>query len=251
MPRQTFLLRRKGLRPALALSSAALTALLASAPGAQAQPTPITGGYSFAFNQNLGGNPPPAGSPAWLSAEITDNGSGGVFVDLIGNLQSASEFIASVGFNITKKVTADNGNLPSGLWSCTSSDIGCAFTKIEQQFNALPKVNFANDAQGFDLAIHLPDGDSQDRFQLTDKARFSIAGLSPVDFTVSNDPGSVVSGLYSAAKVQGIGDNGTSTTIVDPPGTDAAPGPLPLLGAGLALGFSRRLRQRLSPGQAR
>jgi len=250
MPRLSLLHRLKALRPALALSGTALTALLAGGLGAQAQPLPIPGGYSFAFDQNLGGNPPPAGTPAWLTALVTDNGSGGVYIDLIGNLQSPSEFIRSVGFNIAKKVTASNGYLPGGLWSCSSGSIGCGFTKIEQQFNALPKVNFANGAQGFDLAIELPNATPQNRFQLNDTARFSITGLSPVDFTLSNDPGSVVTGLFTAAKVQGIGRDGTSTTIVDPPGGVPAPGPLPLLGAGVALGFSRRLRQRLGHGQA-
>jgi len=251
MSRLSLLHRLKALKPALVLGGTALTALLAAAPGAEAQPLPITGGYSFAFNQNLGGNPPPAGTPAWLTAEITNNGSGGVYIDLIGNLQSPSEFIRSVGFNIAKKVTADNGYLPGNLWSCSSSNIGCAFTKIEQRFDALPKVNFANGAQGFDLAIELPDATPQNRFQLTDRAQFSISGLSPVDFTISNDPGSVVTGLFTAAEVQGTGPDGRgSTTIVDPPGTDAVPGPLPLLGAGVALGFSRRLRQRLGHGQA-
>jgi len=250
MPRFSLLHRLKALKPALVLGGTTLTALLAAAPGAQAQPLPIPGGYSFAFNQNLGGNPPPAGTPAWLTAEITDNNSGGVLIDLIGNLQSPSEFIRTVGFNIAKTVTATNGDLPSGLWSCTSTDIGCAFTKIEQQFNALPKVNLDNGAQGFDLAIELPNATSENRFQLTDRAQFSISGLSPVDFTISNDPGSVVTGLFSAAKVQGTAPDGRgSTTIVDPPGTDAAPGPLPLLGAGVALGFSRRLRQRLGHRQ--
>jgi hypothetical protein len=33
--------------------------------------------------------------------------------------------------------------------------------------------------------------------------------------------------------------------VLDAPGTAGAPGPLPLLGAGAALGWSRRLRQRV------
>jgi hypothetical protein len=243
MTKQLRLHRRK------AVAAAAAAAILTMASQAHAQPKPILGGYSLAFDLNIGGNPPPAGTPAWLIAEITDNLSGGVFVDLIGNLQGQFEFFKSVGFNLTKKVTANNGNLPGSLWSCSSSTIGCGYTKIEQQFDNLPKVNFANGAQGFDLAIHLPTSSWQNRFQGNDTARFSISGLSPDDFLDTNDPGSQVTGLWSAAKVQGVGPNGKgSTTIADPPATSEAPGPLPLLGAGVALGFSRRLRQRLHHG---
>lgn len=233
------------LHPPKATAALVAATLVAMTPQAQAQPQPIPGGYSLALNLNIGSNPPPAGTLPWLTAEITDNLSGGVFIDLIGNLQQPSEFIEAVGFNLTKKVSPNNGNLHNSLWSCSSSSIGCGFVTIEQQFDNLPKVNFANGAQGFDLAIQLPTAESTNRFQLTDTARFSIAGLSPDDFLDTNDPGSPVTGLWAAARVQGTGSNGNgSTTIADPPLSEA-PGPLPLLGAGVALGFSRRLRQRL------
>ena len=240
-------------RPALlaAAAAAAISGLLGGLSPAQAQPIALPGGgYSMAFDRNIGDNPAPAGTPAWLTAYITDNLNGGVFVDLVGNLQGPKEFFRSVAFNLGKKVTANNGFLNSGLWSCTSSSIGCGFTKIEQQFNALPKANLANGAQGFDLEIQLPNSNRQNRFQGTDTARFSISGLNPDDFLFTNDPGSVVTGLWSAAKVQGLGDDGDdSTTIADPPATSQVPGPLPLLGAGVSLGLSRRLRQRLKLAQ--
>ena len=210
-----------------------------------AQPQPIPGGFSYAFNLNVGDNPPPAGTPAWLTANVTNNGSGGVFIELLGNLQGAEEFISSVGFNLTRPLVATNGLLDTSLWSCSSSNIGCQFTSIEQQYNVPPDVNFANGSQGFDLAINLPTSAPQNRFQGNDIARFSIQGLSTTDLEATNDPRSPVTGLWSAARVQGTGPDGEgSTTIADPP-TSEAPGPLPLLGAGVALGFSRRLRQRL------
>jgi len=53
----------------------------------------------------------------------------------------------------------------------------------------------------------------------------------------------------AAAKVQGTDGGSGSTTIADPPGTSQVPGPLPLLGAGVSLGLSRRLRQRLRLAQ--
>ena len=85
-------------------------------------------------------------------------------------------------------------------------------------------------------------------------ARFTLlaAGLTPELFLSTNTPSSPgsVTGLWSAARVQGTGPDGSgSTTIADPPATSQVPGPLPLLGAGVSLGLSRRLRQRLKLAQ--
>ena len=73
-------------------------------------------------------------------------------------------------------------------------------------------------------------------------------GLTPEDFLTNNNPDSPGTGVYSAARVQGIQAGSGSTTITDPI-TASVPGPLPLLGAGGGLGFSRRLRQRLNLAQ--
>ena len=247
------LLGRREQRQLLAalMAGSAMATQCWGAPAAQAQPMTIPGGYSYAFNLNVGGNPPPAGATPWLTANVTDNLTGGVFIDLLGNLQGAEEFITAVAFNLTRPLVPTNGFLDSQLWSCSSSDIDCDYTSIEQRYNAAPDVNLANAVQGFDLAINLPTAESQNRFEGSNIARFTILGLSPDDLKTTNDPRSPITGLWSAAKVQGTGPDGEgSTTIADPPGTNNVPGPLPILGAGLGLTFSRRLRnkQRLPAG---
>lgn len=227
---------------ALALSG---SALLSMPQGAQAQPINNgDGSYTFHFDINAGATPP-AGSPAWLSALISPlNGGNGVTIDLNGNLQNSREFITKVGFNVIDKIQ----NLS---WSCSSSFISCNASSVDQEYNNPPKINFANGIQGLDLAINLPIANNRNRFQGNDTARFTLngTGLTPLNFLTTNDPGSPVTGVFSAARVQGLQTGSDSTTIIDPV-PSAAPGPLPLLGAGVALGFSRRLRRRLNLGQS-
>jgi hypothetical protein len=237
-------------RPPALLAAAVISVLATELGPVQAQPFPLPGGgYSLAFNLNIGDNPAPAGTPAWLTALIKPI-SGGVSIDLLSDLQSPTEFITAVGFNLTQSIKPFN-------WTCDpSSQINCQSSKVDviEDFNNAPKINFQNEAKGFDLAIYLPDGKNDNRLTGSEMARFNIlaAGLTPELFLSTNTPSSPgsVTGLWSAARVQGTGPTGNgSTTIADPPGTSEVPGPLPWLGAGVALGFSRRLRQRLNLAQ--
>jgi len=83
------------------------------------------------------------------------------------------------------------------------------------------------------------------------------AGL-PVDSTSTGGPGTTVSfnsNLTSATFTQTFSYTGTPASsffnsvgaaiTTTPPGTAETPGPLPLLGAGAAFGFSRKLRSRI------
>jgi len=237
----------KSAQPALwaAAGLGAMLAAVAIQPNAAlAAPVQIgTNIYQYDFDINSG-TVPPAGSPWWLRTVIGPKpGGNGVTIDLTGNLQDSREFITSVGFNLENEIQ----NLS---WSCDSSDITCSATSVDQAYNQLPQNNFANGIQGLDLAINLPISNRNNRFQGTDTARFTIngTGLTPQDFLTTNNPGSPVTGVYSAARVQGIRAGSGSTTIADPI-SQAVPGPLPVLGAGVALGFSRRLRQRLNLAQ--
>ena len=246
-------------RPVLvaAATGVALTALTLGSTTAQAQPIYdyVNGkliSVTYAFNLFAGGTKP-AGSPVWLTTIIKaldpDNPSG-VAIELIGNLQDSSEFITSVGFNLVSEIPS----FSSAIWSCSSTQISCNATDIEQKFNKnLPQIQFANGVQGLDLAIELPTPNNKDRFKGTDKATFTInaLGLGPIDFVAKNDLSSPISGVYTAARVQGLQTGSGSTTIIDPdpiPGPDPVPGPLPLLGAGVALGYSRQLRRRVALG---
>jgi hypothetical protein len=246
--------RHQGRRAALmaTVASAALGGLLGAANPAQAQPIlQPDGSYSLAFNVNVGENPAPFGTPEWLTAVISPiAGGNGVTIDLLSSLKSPTEFITAVGFNLTQSIQPFS-------WSCESgSQINCSSAKVDvvEDFNNSPKINFQNEAKGFDLAIYLPVAMTDDRLMGSDTARFTLnaPGLNPEWFLSTNvptAPGSVT-GLWAAARVQGTGPDGEgSTTIADPPASEV-PGPLPLLGAGVALGYSRRLRQRLSHGAA-
>ena len=219
--------------------------LMTTTSGAQAQPIDIGGGsYSLKFDRNLG-RVAPAGEPEWLQAIISPI-DGGVNIELINKLKSEAEFISKVGFNLTEEIQ----NLSS---TCINSDaISCSANMVTQKFNApSPVINFFNEAKGFDLAIDLPTRGNQNRFSQGEAINFQLFGtnLKTTLFLSTNEPvgpGSL-DGLWSAAKVQGLRGGG-STTIVDPP--SAVPGPLPLLGAGVALGFSRRLRRRIAVSSA-
>ena len=243
---------------ALGAATASLSAMLA---GSAALAQPIPGDYgslTFLFKNNIPGNPPPTGTPEyWLKAVVrplvvdTTPQTGTIFIDLISNLQSPSEFIGSVGFNVTDPIT----NLQASCWDASS--IGCSKStslipgtsalKAEYLFDQPPKLDLQNNAKGFDLKISLPsNGNNGNRLQNNEQATFMLTGdgLTPAYFDATNEPykNGTIEGLYTAAHIQGI-PGGYSTTITDP---ESAPGPLPLLGAGVALGFSRRLRQRLS-----
>ncbi|MFZ9620916.1 MAG: hypothetical protein ACO289_06915, partial [Prochlorococcaceae cyanobacterium] len=239
-----------GIKAPLAwLAPVLLGALLGTPQLAQAGPIDNgDGSYTFNFEINAG-DTPPAGDPWWLSALISPlAGDSGVTIDLISNLQDPNEFITSVGFNLINPIS-------NFSWSCSSADITCSDSSVAQVDDIttnLPEFQFSNGIQGLDLAIRLPESNKPgiDRFQGDDTARFTIngTGLTPLNFLTTNIPSGPVSGIYSAARVQGLQTGSGSTTITDPD-PESAPGPLPLLGAGVALGFSRRLRQRLAVGQ--
>ena len=234
-------------QPALwaAASLGAALAMAAVQPNAALAAPVDNGDGSYTLDFDINSGPvPPAGTPWWLRSVISRKAGGnGVTIDLTGNLQDPREFIRSVGFNLTNAIQ----NLS---WSCSSSFITCSATSVEQAYNQFPQNDFANRILGLDLAINLPISNRNDRFQGTDTARFTIngTGLTPENFLTTNNPRSPVTGIYSAARVQGIQAGSGSTTITDPI-TASVPGPLPLLGAGVALGFSRRLRQRLNLAQ--
>lgn len=224
------------------------------APVALAQPTQISSGanssYRFDFNTNSG-PVAPSGSGPWLSAVVSPLGTideadpvyNGVTIALTGNLSDPKEFISSVGFNLTQSYDIDEYDVSD----CSSASIACADSKVlSNPSNQPPEFQFANDIQGLDIKIDLPGSESSDRFQLGDTATFTLvaAGLSPASFLATNSPSGPISGIYAAARVQGIQAGAGSTTI-----TEGVPGPLPLLGVVAAFGFSRRLRRRLSGAQ--
>jgi hypothetical protein len=226
------------------------------APVALAQPIQIGSGanrgYQFDFNTNSGPVAPsaPVEEGAWLSAVISPIGNideknpeyEGVTITLQGNLGDPNEFISSVGFNLNQSFDIDYDGCSSDYITCAESNV------LSNPSNQPPEFQFANGIQGLDVKIDLPSLANFNRFQSDDTAVFTLraAGLSPASFLATNSPSGPISGIYSAARVQGIQAGAGSTTITDPA---SVPGPLPLLGAVVAFGFSRRLRRRLSGAQ--
>jgi hypothetical protein len=230
----------------LAAAAASLGALF-KAPAALAQPVPDGSGYRFEFETNSGPVAPvdPPEGESWLTAVIQPI-DGGVTIELKSNLSDPEEFISSVGFNLL------DGEYGEITMSCSSQDITCGKSDLLQADpdKQPPQLNFSNGIKGMDIGFKLPTAASSDRLQLNDSVIFTLlgTGLSPSSFLTTISPTGPLSSIFSAARVQGIQSGSGSTTITDG-GAEAVPGPLPLLGLAVALGYSRRLRRRLAYAQ--
>lgn len=226
------------------VSAAASLCTLLEAPAVVAQPVAIENGWQFVFNTNSG-PVAPEGEGNWLTANIVSiEDAGGlvpnkVAIQLIANLRDPGEFISSVGFNL-------DGQYSVTLDSC-SGDISCddVALLLANPDKQPPQLNFANGIQGLDIGFDLPISNSSNRFQRGETVTFilSAAGLTPDSFKQTISDQGPLSDIYSAARVQGIKNAPGSTTITD---GRSVPGPLPLLGVGVALAYCRRLRQRLT-----
>lgn len=250
MNRQLYRLAHQHASKLVLAAAAATLWTLFETPVALAQPTKIVSGgttsYQFDFNKNAG-PVAPAGSGSWLTAVIsplaTDGQSStdvkGVQIKLIGNLTDPDEFITSVGFNLDPSIS--DLELVSCSGAITCADVGLLQADPDKQ---PPELNFSNEIKGLDIAFDLPtsNGNGSDRFQGNDIAIFELyaIGLEPRSFRQPISSSGPLSAIYAAAKVQGIKGDPGSTTLAA-----SVPGPLPLLGVGVALGYSRRLRQRL------
>jgi hypothetical protein len=227
------------------VAAAASLGTLFKAPAALAQPVPDGSGYRFEFETNSGPVVPadPEGG-SWLTAVIQPI-AGGVTIELKSNLSDPEEFISSVGFNLL------DGEYGEIRMSCSSQDITCGKSDLllADPDKQPPQLNFSNGIKGMDIGFKLPTAASSDRLQLNDSVIFTLlgTGLSPSSFLATISPTGPLSSIYSAARVQGIQSGPGSTTITD--GGAEAPGPLPLLGLAVALGYSRRLRRRLAYAQ--
>lgn len=227
----------------MAVAAASLCTLL-EAPAAVAQPIVVGSGedvsYRYEFATNAG-DVAPAGTGSWLIAVISPLATGnGVQIKLNANLSDPEEFISRVGFTLDR----DYGNIS---WSCSSSDVGVVGSSNCGSSLLLPppELNFANGIKGLDIGFDLPtaNGNGSDRFQGDDEMVFELlaSGLNPASFANAISSSGPLSLIHAAARVQGIKGSPGSTTIVA-----EAPGPLPLLGVGVALAYCRRLRQRLN-----
>jgi hypothetical protein len=244
-------LRQNSTSVLILAAAAASLGTLFEAPAALAQPIKDGLGYRFEFETNSGPVAPaaPEKGSSWLTAVIQPI-AGGVTIELKSNLSDPKEFISSVGFNL---LDGDYGEI---TMSCSSRDIACGKSELLQADpdKQPPQLNFSNGIKGLDIGFKLPNAASSDRFQLKDSVIFTLLGdgselLRPESFLTTISETGLLSTIFSAARVQGIQSGPGSTTISDGGGIEAVPGPLPLLGLAVALGYSRRLRRRLSKTQ--
>jgi hypothetical protein len=202
----------------------------------------------------------------WLRATIEDFENAtvkGVTIKLESLLKNANEFFqgrndnpgnpVGIAFNITTPIPANI----FGTCSANTGSNGCLgdTPQFSIQDNG---VNLPGDAfKGFDLALFLappPTPAATNRFDGSDVIQFFLLNniatatnfLTASSFLTTNNDGA---GAYcSAARVASLA-NGGSTVIAarcagEPP-TESVPAPLPLFGAGMAFGLSRRMRQRI------
>lgn len=231
---------------ALGTVAVGLTALLSGA-AAQAQPTSaITGSdsaYSINFDSNIGDDLLllPEGPAPWLKAVVSAI-QGGVEIALEANLRKG-EFIRSVGFSVDPSVEISSLSLQcDGSKGCSSATLNKG--KKGGGFD-LPN------AKGLSFGFDFPTSNNprSDRFEYQDSVVLKLVGqgLTPASFAPALQSSAALGSVLAAAKVQGISGGGSTTIAASR--LQQVPGPLPLLGAGVALGFSRRLRRRLSGAQ--
>lgn len=222
-------------RPAMKLQNfaalAALTLTLTLLPRA------ARADLNLSFEGTFSNSTTPAGSAPWLLALIEDIDATHVRLTLTNLLQSGSEFISFVNFNVTGD-PADVSLVPPP----TGTGAG-AFENFLSGNDAYP----ADGGGKYDLELQFNKANSGDRFGSGDVLTLVLtraAGLTPDDFAVIATPSGGNGPYYAAAHIQGIGTGAGSTwtnaQIVTP-----TPEPAGVLLVGTILGgiiFARRRR---------
>jgi hypothetical protein len=231
---------------------AGLSGLIALAAAPAMAGDPLTLKYSTVSGSN------PAGTAPWLTALIQDTVTDTVTITLTSNLQDPDEFFPgalentsfpfAIAFNIKDPIPSPITTPQTG--ACVGTGCQPFSPQLDQQTNNinLPGTAFS----GFDLGLLV--GGPANRFNASNVITFTLTGtgLSAASFKTTNTLASGATGAYcSAAQVGGIGTPATGTAVIAafcddlPPESAKVPAPLPLLGAGMAFGFSRRLRRRV------
>jgi len=205
------------------------------------------------FFDNFGGSTPTGSSNPLLTA-IIPNETGGAEITVESFLEPPgnSEFVEQISFNL-KSINPPNDTTYGPLGSpCTilSGNFSCALTTFDVE---PPPINQPDIGNIVNAALNFPTSNSFDgslRFDARDKGTFFVGGLSEellLTF-VAIDNNGVSQTLYAGAKINSITcASGTGTCSTSIGGSRRkVPGPLPLVGAATAFGFSRRLRRRLS-----
>lgn len=230
---------------------------LMTAAGALGLPTPARAA-SFTFDYDFSSpTAAPSGTGPWLQALIKDVSPGKVTITLNSLLQNSSEFFsgaaddpsAPVGIAFNLK---DSSISLSGNCSVLQGD-GCLIggPQLAQPSAGVNGISSESQFQGFDVALFLDPlflatpPSTAGRFNGDDIIQYTFTGTGlTADQFVATNPSS----YCSAAKI-GTLPNGSNTVVAafcprQIPSSEV-PAPLPLLGAGAAFGFSRKLRRRI------
>jgi hypothetical protein len=211
---------------------------------------------TFDYNENVvPGNPLPEGSQPYLTAiiqDINDNvglQTGQVKITLTNNLAGTTS-VGQVAFNINPfKQTTSTGSISPGPAGQNPIPIPIPIpndtplkTSITTGNDAI-SVPGSGNIGGFDLSIDMnPQVYRAGRTLSIIVTDITNPPLTANSFLSTNNNGT--GDYYTLAKIQSIGQDGQSTVIKGTP--RAIPGPLPILGAGIAFAYSRRLRRRVN-----
>jgi hypothetical protein len=207
---------------------------------------------------------PPTTVSSLLTATITQVVPGVVAIRLEPNLPNLQSYFgegvnpptgASLAFNLDPSITGlTNGSNPACV---NTTGNGCSISAFSDFGVDSNQVGLPGSAfQGFDLALFLAPPPDGQLFQNGDIITwtFRATNLIPDSFNFRNSPSGTEAGAgqYCSAARVGLSDNGQVTSKVvgalcpdAPTPSSSVPGPLPVIGASVAFGFSRRLRRRI------
>lgn len=216
------------------------------------------GSYTINFDKPYNGSVPSTppilsplpvgpGNPG-LIATFTDTIANQVKLELQGNLLPV-EYFDGLAFNLDPSI------LPSALSVLSCSAPG---TICDNYFSTFPATQNSfilqgnGNGNGFDFGFEFDNSNAQGgaaRFGGTELVTLLIngAGITAQSFAFVNTPsgqGNPYVG-YGGAKVNGIPGDLSGAIGTNGNGTTSVPGPLPVLGAAAAFGYSRRIRTRI------
>lgn len=229
-------------------------------------------------------NTVPDGPAPWLTAIINDIATDVVSITLTPNFPASTtidnqDFISQVSFKLNYFVSP-NSILPafsaltsppdstnanqfvagsylstppagdctkSGTFFCGFGQDGINNTQFNPTTSSAEGLEFITGPAGlFDFSLILPPnpGSPANTLGAGDSATFYVkgGGLTASAFNVERN----AEGYTACAKVQGIGAGSEGSSVIcDGVHIPKVPGPLPVLGAAAAFGYSRRIRARI------